>query len=151
MAYCTLTDLQARIPARGGQTAFQPLTDGQAQAIVDGVAATIDGLLAGWGFTAPVTTPTVAVDYLKAVNVWGAAAEVLKALFRGSSGPNSETAWGYFQDMYLRALDNLEAWATGALGSSAGILPSSYTTLNPDTDVSLGANAEPLLGARMEW
>lgn len=150
-AYCTLTDLQARIPARAGQTSFQPLTDPQAQSILDGIGAAIDGKLAGWGFAAPVTTPATAVSYLAAVNLWGAASETLKAMFRSASGPNSEAAWSFYEKRYTDAMDGLKEWAEGVLGTSSAVTPSSYTTKYPDRDVSLGANADPVLGVRMEW
>lgn len=151
MAYCTLTDLQARIPARAGQTSFQPLTDAQAQAIVDGVAAAMDGALAGWGFTVPVSSPSTAVSYLQTVNVWGSAAEVLKAMFRSASGPNAETAWDFYQSRYDKAMASLREWAEGLLGTGDGIMPSSYTTQYPDSDETLGNNAEPALGVGMRW
>lgn len=150
-ALCTLTDLESRIPARAGQTGFQPLSNTQVQDIADGIAADIYGRLAGWGYSVPVTSPSHAVEYLATVNVWGAAAEVLKAMFRSTTGPNSEGAWSFYEKRYNSAMDGLKEWAEGALGSATALAPSSYTTKYPDRDGYLGANAEPRLGVNTEW
>ena len=159
MAYTTVTDLEARIPGRAGQTAFAPLTNAQVQDIVDGVADAIDARLAGCGFTVPVSSPASLVRYLGRVNVWGAAAEVLKAVYPGQSGQQSEAAWKFFEDRYTAQMESKSAGGTppicetaaGHLGTSSAVAPSSYTTAYPDEDGDLGANAEPAITTGTEW
>ena len=139
------------MPARGSQTGFQPLTSANASDIMDGIAADIDGRLAGYGFSVPVTSPATATEYLLSVNVWGAVAEIQKAQFRSGTGPNTEGAWAFYEKRYRDALAGLRDWAEGVLGVGTGIMPGSYTLRYPDEDVSQGANADSLMSVKMQW
>ena len=82
MAYCSRTDLEGRLPRVGGEVAFAPLTTSQVDAIIEGIDAEIDVVLAGLGHAVPVTAPETAVRYLKHLSVSGAAAAVQRARLR---------------------------------------------------------------------
>jgi len=151
MAYATLSDVEARVPSRGGATWYAPLTVAQAQAMVDGVSAEIDSVMAGVGYTTPVSSPAGLVTWLQTLNVWGTAAEIQRARFQDSGGTNSEAAWRFFEDRYQAGIKALPTRVEGFAGTSAAELPSSYTLANPLVDNDLGANAEPKMTTDMEW
>jgi len=150
-AYCTQDDVEARVPSRGGATWYAPLTAVGAQSVLVGIAAEIDSVLAGAGYTVPVSTPAGLVSWLLTLNVWGAAAEVLRARFQDASGTNSEAAWKFFEDRYRAGLAALPTRAEGFAGTSSAEMPTSYTYANPAADNDLGTNAEPTLTMDMEW
>ena len=155
MAYSTVTDVAALLPPvqqATGATWFAPLTLAQVEAIGTGIAAEIDARLAGCGYTTPVTSPAGALAYLLAVETWGWAAAIQRSRFRDQHAANTESAWKFWQEKYTLALTGLCDWAEGAIGSVAAVhLPTSYWTVNPDTDPDLGANAEPTITTKTVW
>lgn len=153
MAYCVIGDVNARIARVGALSATTALTETQGEDIVDGVAADIDGRLAVLGISGPVTTPAAAVAYLKNLNVWGAASEILKARLPSSQGPAGDRgAWTFWEKRYQDGLASLEAVMGGLVGQGASAgHTSSYTTRNPTKDEDLGANANPGLTINEAW
>jgi hypothetical protein len=149
VAYATSTDVEARMPQQAGASVFAPLSTADVTYIVDGVAAVLDARLAAVGIGVPVTTPASLLAYLVAMNVWGAVAEIQRARYPHVSGANAESAWKFYEDRFQKGLALLDRMAADI--TSDAEVPSSYTTLFPDRDADLGANAEPFLSTDMEW
>jgi hypothetical protein len=137
------------MPQQAGADVFAPLSTADVSAIIDGVSATLDAHLASVGLGVPVTSPSSLTGYLLVLNVYGAAAEIQRTRYAHLSGANAESAWKFFEDRYKTGLSVLDKMAS-TLASDAEE-PSSYTTLYPDEDSDLGANAEPSLSVSMEW
>lgn len=149
MAYATRFDVEARMPQQSGVDVFAPLSTADVANIIDGVAATLDARMAAVGLAVPVSGPASLTAYLLVLNVWGVAAEIQRTRFAHLSGANAESAWKFFEDRYKEGLKILDRMAANV--SSDAEAPSSYTTLNPDDDNDLGANAESYLTMDMEW
>ena len=85
--YCTLAEANALIPTQSFTTTSKPSAE-QAAALVEAVAREIDGILIGNGWTLPIGVSNL-LDYLRTVNIYGAAAALLRARFpeaRGTGG-----------------------------------------------------------------
>lgn len=147
MAYVDLADVQARLARHGALSDTSKPTTAQALDMIDGVAAEIDAALASHEVSVPVSSPAGLVAYLKALNTWGAAAEILRAMFQDKQGPNANVAADLYENRYQAGMKRL--WAgdmIDQLADSSGELPGSYFTRNPVTAEVLGANAEPSFG-----
>lgn len=137
------------MPQQAGADVFAPLSAADVNYIIDGVAANLDARLAGAGLGVPVTSPASLVAYLLTLNVWGSVAEIQRARYPHVGGANAESAWKFYEDRYQKGLAVLDKLASQIASDAEE--PSSYTTLNPDTDNDLGTNAEGYLTMDMEW
>lgn len=145
MSYATLAETQQLI-SKWTLGATTTPTATQAQAIVDEISYEVDAkLAAGNVSTIPVTEPAYFLGYLKLVNMYGAAAAILKSMFPASVGAGETPAWAFWESRYQKALKALEDGSALPPGvtTSVRISPSSYGTRYPLEDAEIGVNAEP--------
>jgi hypothetical protein len=147
MAYAAIADVQ-RLIAQWPLSNTSTPTTAQATAITDDTAAEIDARLASVGVTVPVTAPASFLRALALLNGYGAAAAILKSMLPGATGPDETPAYAFWEKRYQ---DGLAALISGdgtippdVIGSSSSVLPSTYLTENPDTELRIGRNAEPM-------
>lgn len=148
MAYATMTDLQGMISQFTITSTSVPTTT-QATLLITDTASEIDARLAAKGVTVPVASPASFVRALALLNAYGAAAAVLKSKFPAAIGPGETPAWAFWEKRYQDGLDAISDGSmlppdvTGSAGSDF-VLPSTYLTENPDTEVDTGVIAEPM-------
>lgn len=104
MSYCTTDDIRTINPKRVYSATSTP-TIVQVEGYIDGVAAEIDSILQGRGYTTPVTAGTSSAEFvafLLALNARGAAALAEQAMFPESRGlmaaPSGPNLWKQYQD-----------------------------------------------------
>jgi hypothetical protein len=144
MAYST-TEQVNRILGPHAVTASTPVTTSDVDALRTDVSYRIDAVLAGESVsTVPATDGTV-VDYLAAVESWGVAAQVLKALFPEATGPGEQPAHAYWEGLFKDALKSLpkliQGWANAdliTLLNTDARKASSYFTENTEEEAELG-------------
>lgn len=148
-SYAGLSDVQGLI-AKFTLDANSKPTATQAGVVIDGISAEIDSVLAGAGYTVPVTTPSHFVAWLKLLNQFGAASAIIRSIFADKTGGSDTGGEGGIEAYYAaRYKDGLASLRNGSiippgLTSNAGyVAPSTYFTRNPDEDEDLGVIAEP--------
>ena len=102
--YASLADVLGEAPQLKITEATKPSIV-QAEAIVTSINGQVDSILAGLGFTIPVTGPK-SIEVLKGIVIQGSLAQILKAMFYGVRNPNdvgANDAWREFQGR-LKAL-----------------------------------------------
>lgn len=145
MAYAVQADVEGLI-AQWTLSATSKPTSTQVGVIITDVSNEIDSLLAGLGYTVPVTAPSYFLDWLGILNAYGAAAAVLKSMFPDAAGPGETPAYAFWESRYKAGLGRLKdgsAIPAGLARSSKSLVPSTYFTRNPDEDEDLGDIAEP--------
>lgn len=147
-SYGTIGELQELIAQFTISASSKPNTT-QATAIIQGISDEIDVALQGVGVTVPATTPAYFLNWLAALNSYGAAAAVLKSMFPDAVGPGDTPAYAFWNEWYQRGLaairdGSLVPVSIIVVGSGSYVLPSTYLTNNPDTNEDIGIIAEPL-------
>ena len=108
-------------------------------------SAMVDAILASRGFVVPATAPARFVAYLRAVEVAGATAGVLRARFPQASGPAADgAAWRFYEDRFNAGIEFLRTASVAEIADGAGSdagLPSAYHT---------AGTARPDLGERYD-
>lgn len=144
MAYCTTSDVQALNTKRPAYSASTTPTSTQVSSFVDQIAAEIDTVLEGRGFTTPVTSATTSekfVAWLLALNARGAAALAEQAQFpdrasvQGTVG-SASVYWAQYREglKYLK-----EGAIPGGGGDTApNPLPFSFREKNQANDAEPG-------------
>ncbi len=133
MAYCTITNVQALNPKRTYSASSTPTTT-QVEGFITRIAEEIDAILAGRGFTVPVTTPASLLSYLTHVNALGAAALAEQAMFPESTKPGTTASGANLWAQYKDAKEFLRTGDLPSEGSSAADLPFSFAEQNQDTE-----------------
>jgi hypothetical protein len=121
-------------------------SDTQAEAIVDEISFEIDAKLASVGVSViPATDPSYFVGWLKLLNMYGAAAAILKSMFPASVGAGETPAWAFWESRYNKGMKSLEDGSAipPGIASSSRVTPSAYGVRFPQEDAVLGPNAEP--------
>lgn len=143
MTYAALSDLQGSLAYLTIGASSVP-TSTQVGVILDDISDEIDTVLAGQGMAPPITAPDYFVGRLKRLNVYGAAAAVLKSFFPEARGQGENPAYAFWEARYR---DGLKALRSGAdipssiTESKANLQPSGYFTRNPDAEEVLGSLA----------
>lgn len=147
MAYADLTGVQALISQFTIGVSTNP-TSTQATAMIADVSNEIDVHLASAGFTTvPVVAAGYLLEWLKALNEYGAAAGILKSAFPDAVGPGDTPAYAFWEERYqagLKFIDDGKLSVPDVTSDSAAVLPESYLTRNPDAEEDIGVIAEPL-------
>lgn len=118
----------------------------EADTIVIDTDAEINSVLDAAGLSVPVTTPSHFVDWLKALNKYGAAAAILKSMFPDAAGPGETPAYAFWEARYRNALKMFakgQGIPDSATKGGGDLNPSTYLTRNPDVEEDLGDIAEP--------
>lgn len=99
MAYCTITNVQALNPKRTYDASSTP-TLTQVTAFLSRISEELDAILAGRGYTVPLTAPASLLAFLTHVNALGAAALSEQAMFPESAKPGVSTHGGMLWQQY---------------------------------------------------
>lgn len=142
-----VTRLIARVPNIGNSSKPDAA---QVAEIIEDVSAEVDIHLLSAGFVSPATTPTSFVRWLGLVTQEGAAAIILKSAYpetmSNANGGPVIPAYAYYEKKYqdsLKLIDSRNLNIATAEDGETVVGPSSYFTLNPDTEETLGDIAEP--------
>ena len=123
---------------------FTPVTDGQMDSFRDETSAQINVVLESVGVAVvPVTDHAAFQTYLGAVEAWGTAAQVLKAMFPEAMGPGEQPAYAFWDRKYRDALVSLsrsQHIPPNLFGEDRPV-PSSYFTKHPEDEAQMGALA----------
>jgi len=135
MAYCTLDDVQALNPKRKYDTDSSPSVT-QVNSLIDTVAIEIDAVLQAQDYTVPVTTPANLVNFLKAINAYGAAGLSEQGMLPETTEAGSTSHGKWLYDIFKRYMKML---ADGKIPdtiepSTGGEDASSYYTDMADKD-----------------
>ena len=137
MAYCALADIQALSPERTYDATSTP-TSTQVAALITQIAVEIDAVLQARGYTVPVTSPANFVEFLKAVNAYGAAALADKGMYPATSDIGQTQHWQALMKIYqgwLKMLgDGSVAPASLAVAAGSSGLGSYYTEMADQDD-----------------
>ncbi len=104
MAYCTVSDVQARCKKFTISGTSKP-TETEVEGFIDQCAAELDGITATLGYTTPVTG-TESLKLLKKANADGAAFYTYNAAFSAVS-PNASTLGAEYQEEWKHFLSML--------------------------------------------
>jgi hypothetical protein len=146
MAYAVIGDVTGLIAQFPISVGTKPTT-AQATAIMTDISNEIDVALSSAGVAVPVTTPDFFLNWLGLLNAYGAAAAVLKSMFPGATGAEETPAYAFWEARYREGLDairNGKAIPADTISGTDFVLPSTYLTENPETELDLGTIAEPL-------
>lgn len=139
MAYTSTAQVQGLIGAFTiSDTSVPSLT--QVNSIIDSISDEIDSVLAGIGFTVPVSTPDYFTRRLALLNAYGVAAAVLKSAFPEARGPGENPAYAFWETRYrdgIKALRSEQDIPSTSAATGSGT-PSSYFLRNPDEEEVLG-------------
>jgi hypothetical protein len=145
VTYAEVSDVQGIISAFDIGRATSPDRLAADSVVID-IDAELNSVLDAAGLSIPVTTPSYFVDWLKALNKYGAAAAILKSMFPDAVGVGETPAYAFWEARYRNAL-KLFAKGQGIPDSAAkggsDLSPSTYLTRNPDVEEDLGDIAEP--------
>jgi len=143
MAYATRSDVEGLIAQFNVNASTKPNAI-QIDTIIAGVSNEIDVYLGPY-VTVPVTTPDYFYGWLKQLNAYGAAAQVLKSMFPATVGAGEIPAWGFWKSLYdagIKSIKDGDILPSEIQTGSARIRPSTYFTRNPTEEEDLGF-AEP--------
>jgi len=146
MAYSDVNDVRDLLGKFTLSGTSKP-TEAQATGLLDQVAAEIDSVLAGAGYSVPVAAPDYFVSSLKLLNSAGAAAAILRIMMPDAAGAAETPAAGFWAQWYRDGLARLKDGSgvpPDVITNAASVAPSSYFTRNPDVEEDLGDIAEPL-------
>jgi hypothetical protein len=133
MAYATLEGVQEQDPRAVYNDTSKP-TEAQVLVLLEDIAGEIDTVLAGAGYTVPITTPATLLAAVTRLNAMGAAAMAHMGMFPESvgAGPTSDLGSRLWK-MYTDGLDRLvEAGKAGAAGTTGSAVSArSYQVDNP--------------------
>src|SRR2546422_800806 len=99
MSYSDINDVRDLLGKFTLSASSKP-TEPQATGLIDQVAAEIDSVLGGAGYTVPVTAPAYFVSALKLLNSTGAAAAILRIMFPDAAGSAETPAYGFWAKWY---------------------------------------------------
>lgn len=101
MAYATIANVRSLNPKRTYDATSTP-TQTQVEEYLTRISEELDAILAGRGFTVPITTPASLLAFLTHVNALGAAALAEQAQFPESTKPGTTahgaTLWAQYTD-----------------------------------------------------
>ena len=101
MAYCLITDVQ-RITGLTFTLTSRPTIE-QADAVIDDIAADLDGVLQAAGYTVPVTA-TQALGTLKRYNELGASCDCWHGAYQSQDAPARVARWCGQYDEFLKRI-----------------------------------------------
>jgi len=133
MAYCTITHVRALNPKRTYNATSTP-TETQVESFIIRISEEIDAILAGRGFTVPLTAPAALLAYLTHVNALGAAALAEQAMFPESAKPGTSVRGGSLWDQYNDAKKFLKEKELPTLAGSTVDLPFSFAEQHQATE-----------------
>lgn len=141
MAYCALTDVEARVRGVALSTTSTPKA-AEATAMMADDYAEINAAIASHGVTVPVTTPASFVAWLLGVNADGTAAKVAAVAYADDDGINADRGVGLLERRWRDAMKRLwDGTAIPAeLSVSSAALPTSYSVEFPDDHAVIGTS-----------
>lgn len=149
MAYCTVSDVQAKRPQHPITSSSKPST-AEVQTLINDLSQMVDGRLAALGFVTPITG-SISTAYLRTAVSFGVAGlvELQQRAGIAAAGGDRDTAprsiyYTLFEQM-IAAVEKNENVLIDALSASAehlqgaeGPVLASFFTKYPDDDVSSG-------------
>lgn len=152
MPYATEVKVEGNIAQHTIDGTSAP-TSAQLTVIIEDVDGLIDSCLASQGVTVPVTTPAHFLDFLEGLSAAGASARALKSKFPDATGPGETPAYSYWQKIFDNGIMGLKDGSLIPNDAVKGslIAPSTYLTINPDTEVDLGDIAEPIFKVAKDY
>lgn len=146
MPYTTRASVEGLIAQVAINSSAKP-TPTQVDDIIAGVSSEIDTYLSTRVHILPVVAPDYFVAWLKTLNNYGAAAQILKSAFPSTVGAGEIPAWGFWKSLYDSGIKAILSGdvipASVEVGATDRIQPATYFTRNPNAEESLGDIAEP--------